>query len=180
MFQPGAETFLRCSTVYSKHKYAVEEFRSILAQYHDKVFRLACTMLGNETQAEDAAQETFVRVWKGLGKFRGESSLSTWIFTIARRTCLDAIKARKKTVGLELVVEKPRLERSGLDIDALLQDLPDKAREAVVLFYLEDRSYEEVARTMDVPMGTVKTLLFRARKQMIARVVESKLGRTAR
>jgi RNA polymerase sigma-70 factor (ECF subfamily) len=158
----------------------VEDFRSILAQYQDKVFRLACTMLGNETQAEDAAQETFVRVWKGLGKFRGESSLSTWIFTIARRTCLDAIKGRKKTVGLELVKEKPRLERAGLDVEALLQELPDKAREAVVLFYLEDRSYEEVARTMDVPMGTVKTLLFRARKQMIARMTESKLRRTAR
>jgi RNA polymerase sigma-70 factor (ECF subfamily) len=158
----------------------VEEFRSILAQYQDKVFRLACTMLGNESQAEDAAQETFVKVWKGLSKFRGESSISTWIFTIARRTCLDAIKARRNTVGLEVVVERPRLERPGLDIDALLRELPEKAREAVVLFYLEDRSYEEVARTMEVPMGTVKTLLFRARKQMIARMTESKLGRTAK
>ena len=158
----------------------MEEFRSILAQYQDKVFRLACTMLGNESQAEDAAQETFVKVWKGLSKFRGESSVSTWIFTIARRTCLDAIKSRKKTVGLEMVIEKPRLERGGLDVDALLLELPEKAREAVVLFYLEDRSYEEVARTMEVPMGTVKTLLFRARKQMIARMTESKLGRTAK
>lgn len=158
----------------------MEEFRSILEQYQDKVFRLACTMLGNEAQAEDAAQETFVRVWKGLSKFRGESSVSTWIFTIARRTCLDAIKARKKTVGLELVVERPRLERDSLDIDALLQELPERSREAVLLFYLEDCSYEEVARTMEIPMGTVKTLLFRARKQMIARMVESKLGRSAK
>ena len=154
----------------------MEEFRTILAEYQDKVFRLACGMLGDEAQAEDAAQETFVRVWKGLGKFRGESSISTWIFTIARRTCLDAIKARKRTVGLDQVIEKPRLERDGTDIQALLQELPERAREAVVLFYLEDRSYEEVARTMDVPMGTVKTLLFRARKQMIASMVESKLG----
>ncbi len=158
----------------------MEEFRSILAQYQDKVFRLACSMLGDTGAAEDAAQETFVRVWKGLGKFRGESSLSTWIFTIARRTCLDALKARKRMVGLERVVETARLERESLDIEALLQELPERAREAVILFYLQDRSYEEVARTMEVPMGTVKTLLFRARKQMIAHVMESKLGRSAK
>jgi RNA polymerase sigma-70 factor, ECF subfamily len=158
----------------------VEEFRSIVAQYQDKVFRLACGMLGDQAQAEDAAQETFVRVWKGLPKFRGEASLSTWIFTIARRTCLDALKARRKTVGLEHVIERPNVTHNGLDIDALLQELPERAREAVVLFYLEDRSYEEVARTMDVPMGTVKTLLFRARKQMIGRVVGSKMGRPAK
>jgi RNA polymerase sigma-70 factor, ECF subfamily len=149
----------------------VEEFRSILTQYQDKVFRLACSMLGDQTQAEDAAQETFVRVWKGLGKFRGESSISTWIFTIARRTCLDALKARKRTMSLERVVEKPRFERDGLDVEALLQQLPERAREAVILFYLQDRSYAEVARTLDVPMGTVKTLLFRARRQMIAHMV---------
>jgi RNA polymerase sigma-70 factor, ECF subfamily len=158
----------------------VEEFRSILAQYQDKVFHLACSMLGDQAQAEDAAQETFVRVWRGLGKFRGESSISTWIFTIARRTCLDALKARRRTVSLERVVEKPRFERDGLDVEALLQELPERGREAVILFYLEDRSYEEVARTLDVPMGTVKTLLFRARKQMIARLVKSKLGRSAK
>jgi RNA polymerase sigma-70 factor, ECF subfamily len=162
----------------------VEEFRQILAQYQDKVFRLACGMLGDEALAEDAAQETFVRVWKGLGKFRGESSLSTWIFTIARRACLDALKARKKTARLEQVpeqaVQRPRVDRELLDIDALLQELPERAREVVVLFYLEDRSYEEVARTLSVPMGTVKTLLFRARKQMIARVLESKLEKEIR
>jgi len=180
MFHPQTETFRASAPVYSRHKYAVEEFRAILAQYQDKVFRLACTMLRDETQAEDAAQETFVRVWKGLGRFRGESSISTWIFTIARRTCLDALKARKNTVGLENVIETPRLATAGLDVDALLHELPERAREAVVLFYLEDRSYEEVARTMGIPMGTVKTLLFRARKQMIARVVESKLGRSAK
>jgi RNA polymerase sigma-70 factor, ECF subfamily len=180
LFQRRDETFRSTATVYSKHNYAVEEFRTIFAQYQDKVFRLACTMLGNEAQAEDAAQETFVRVWKGLGKFRGESSISTWVFTIARRTCLDALKARRSSVSLEHVVERPRLEREGLDVEALLEELPERAREAVVLFYLEDRSYEEVARTMDVPMGTVKTLLFRARKQMIARVAEGKLGRTAK
>ena len=137
-------------------------------------------MLGDQTQAEDAAQETFVRVWKGLGKFRGESSISTWIFTIARRTCLDAPKARKRTMSLERVVEKPRFERDGLDVEALLQQLPERAHEAVILFYLQDRSYAEVARTLDMPMGTVKTLLFRARRQMIAHMVESKLGRSAK
>jgi RNA polymerase sigma-70 factor (ECF subfamily) len=153
----------------------VEEFGSILAQHQDKVYRLAYAMLGNPTEAEEAAQETFVRVWKGLGKFRGESLLSTWIFTIARRTCLDLLKARKKTVGLEAVEERTRMERGLLDIDLLLAELPERAREAVVLFYLEDRSYEEVAKILSVPMGTVKTLLFRARKQMIASVVESKI-----
>jgi RNA polymerase sigma-70 factor, ECF subfamily len=158
----------------------VEEFRSILAQYQDKVFRLACAMLGDADQAEDAAQETFVRVWKGMPNFRGESSISTWIFTIARRTCLDALKTRRKMVSLTELLEKPQVERSLLDIDALLAELPDRLREAVVLFYLEDKSYEEVGRTMEIPMGTVKTLLFRARKQMIAHMVESRLKKEIR
>jgi RNA polymerase sigma-70 factor (ECF subfamily) len=60
-------------------------------------------------------------------------------------------------------------------VAALLAELPDRAREAVVLFYLQDKSYEDVARTMEIPMGTVKTLLFRARKQMIASVANSRL-----
>jgi RNA polymerase sigma-70 factor (ECF subfamily) len=155
----------------------VEDFSRILDQYQDKVYRLACGMLGDEASAQDAAQDTFVRVWKGLGTFRGESSLSTWIFTIARRTCLDALKARRKTVALEEArdVAQPIRRDGDLDIEALLRELPERTREAVTLFYLYERSYDEVAKTMNVPLSTVKNLLYRARQQMILRVMETKL-----
>src|ERR1700689_3544697 len=68
-----------------------EAFEALLAAYQDKVFRLCYSMLGDRTQAEDAAQESFLRVWKSLDRYRGESALGTWIFSIARNVCLTAI-----------------------------------------------------------------------------------------
>jgi RNA polymerase sigma-70 factor (ECF subfamily) len=158
----------------------MEDFQSILAQYQDKVYRFALGMLGDPAQAEDAAQETFVKIWRGLPKFRGESSISTWIFSIARNTCLNALKSRRKMVSIDELVEKPRLEREPMDIEGLLEELPEHYREVMLLFYVHDKSYEEVARTLDIPMGTVKTYLHRARKQLIAGIAQSKMEKEQR
>jgi RNA polymerase sigma-70 factor (ECF subfamily) len=158
----------------------MEDFQSILAQYQDKVYRFALGMLGDPAQAEDAAQETFVKIWRGLPKFRGESSISTWIFSIARNTCLHALKSRRKMVSIDELVEKPRLEREPMDIECLLEELPEHYREVMLLFYVHDKSYEEVACTLDIPMGTVKTYLYRARKQLIAGIARSKMEKEQR
>ena len=158
----------------------MEDFQSILAQYQDKIYRLALGMLGDPAQAEDAAQETFVKIWRGLPKFRGESSISTWIFSIARNTCLNALKSRRKMVSIEEVVERARPVREPMDIEALLAELPEHYREVMLLFYVHDKSYEEVAGTLDIPMGTVKTYLHRARKQLIAGIAQSKMKKEER
>ena len=70
----------------------MEAFELLLAQYQNKVFRLAYSMLGNREVAEDAAQEIFVRIWRALPGYRGLSSISTWIYSIARNRCLTALQ----------------------------------------------------------------------------------------
>jgi RNA polymerase sigma factor (sigma-70 family) len=138
-------------------------------------------MIGNETQAEDVAQEVLLRIWKGLPGYHGGASLSTWIYTITRNTCLMELKRRAQhptisldepdfAVAMELV---PALQssdpESGLETDVrqMLSQLPEKYRQVITLFYLEQKSYEEVAALLGVPLGTVKTFLYRAKKELL-------------
>ena len=157
-----------------------EAFSSLVERFKDRVFRLAFSMLANETQAEDAAQDVFVRIWKGLPGYHGGASLSTWIYAITRNTCLTLLKKRRghltlslddpeiEAVADQLAVEtRPLVPGTELDVDSLLGALPDKYRRVVVLFYLEQKAYEEVAAMLGMPLGTVKTLLFRARKELL-------------
>lgn len=158
-----------------------EAFALLLERFKDKVFRLALALLRNETEAEDSAQEVFVRIWKGLPRYHGAASLSTWIYTITRNTCLTALKKRSThpTVslsdpGIEAAAEDrlsvnsaPEFLGPDIDIQAALAGLPDRHRQVLTLFYFEDRSYEEVASMLSLPLGTVKTLLFRAKKELL-------------
>lgn len=163
-----------------------EAFELLLPAYQHKVFRLACAMLGNEAQAEEAAQEIFIRIWKALGGYRGQASVSTWIYSIARNTCLTVLRrqAAERVVsiddsGVRLAAEARQVVGSGrgtmFDLDRLLAELPENYRQVVALYYMEDKSYEEVARQLDLPMGTVKTYLHRARKLLAAEIERSKL-----
>jgi RNA polymerase sigma-70 factor (ECF subfamily) len=158
-----------------------EAFGLLVERFQDKVFRLAFSMLRNETQAEDVAQDVFVRIWKGLPSYHGGASLSTWVYTITRNTCLTELKKRsaRPTVSLSdpciqataddmLVSDNtPNLPGAELDLPAALAELPDRYRQVVTLFYLEQRAYEEVATMLGIPLGTVKTLLFRAKKELL-------------
>jgi len=148
-------------------------FESLLDEYRDKVFRLACSLLGNEASAEDATQEVFLKIWKALPGFRGQSSVSTWIYAIARNTCLSRrrMEGARRTFSLDeaRAAEIPSHEHpagSGADVRSLIDRLPSKYRGVLVLFYLEDRSYQQVALALDLPMGTVKTFLHRAKKEL--------------
>src|SRR5580704_13725937 len=150
-----------------------QPFERVLAEYRDKVFRLACSLLGDEASAEDAAQEIFLKVWKALPDFRGESSMSTWIYAIARNTCLTRrrIAAERRTFSLEETnaAEIPSHDppaAADSDLRAAIDRLPAKYKQVVVLFYLEDRSYQQVALALGVPMGTVKTYLHRGKKEL--------------
>lgn len=145
-----------------------EAFETLLERYQHKVFRLAWSILGDRNAAEDAAQEVFLQVWKALPDFRGEASLSTWIYVITRNRCLTRRK-QIRAVAAAVPESRPsyRPVRSGaLDPAALLAQLPPPYRQAVQLFYMEEKSYEEVSAMLGLPMGTVKTYLHRARKQM--------------
>ena len=134
-------------------------------------------MLGNRAVAEETAQDVFVRVWRSLPGFRGESSLSTWIYSIARNTCLTALhkSAEARTESLEIPGVRRAAEsiRSDAvrpdrtpDLMRLVAALPEHYRQVVLLFYMQEKSYEEVAAMLDLPLGTVKTYLHRARLQL--------------
>jgi len=156
-------------------------FERLLELYSTKVFHLAYSMLRNETQAEDMTQDIFLRVWKGLPGYHGGASLSTWIYTIARNTCLTELKRRtcRPTVSLydpefeDALDRLPALQSDApetgltLDVDHLLDQLPEKYRQVIALLYLEQKSYEEVGALLGLPLGTVKTFIYRARKQLL-------------
>jgi RNA polymerase sigma-70 factor, ECF subfamily len=158
----------------------------LLERFKDKVFRLAFSILHNETLAEDAAQEAWVRIWKGLPGYTGAASISTWIYTITRNTCLTELKRRNahSATSLETLTGGEAAASlayttgtpgAGMDVHVFLSALPEQYRRVVTLFYLEQRAYDEVAAMLGLPLGTVKTFLFRAKKELLKMA-----GRTAR
>lgn len=151
-----------------------EAFEALLLAYQDKVFRLCYSMLGDGAQAEDAAQESFLRIWKSMDRYRGESALGTWIFSITRNVCLTAISKRAWSAPIEAAERRaPDPPDRQRDILRLVRQLPDNYRQVVMLFYMEGRSYDEVARMLGVPVGTVKTHLHRARQQLATMMKEA-------
>ncbi len=159
----------------------VGQFERLVEEYGTKIFRLAYSMLGDRAAAEDLAQEVFLRIWKGLPGYRGEASLGTWVFTVARNTCLSQRRREAARKAASLDVDEVRAAAESLharsdghgaqlEMRDLLGRIPEKYRRPLMLFYLEDRSYEQVAMILDLPMGTVKTYLHRGKKELGALV----------
>ena len=154
-------------------------FDLVVPAFQNRVFRLAYSILKDRAAAEDAAQETFVRVWKALPGFDGRAALGTWIYAITRNTCLMELRRRRPTVSFDdpdsdeahraaaAVATGPAADPERENLLKLLETLPHNQQEAVRLFYLEDRSYDNVAEQLGMPLGTVKNLLHRARKRLM-------------
>jgi RNA polymerase sigma-70 factor (ECF subfamily) len=158
----------------------------LMERYRQKVMNLAFSILRDAALAEDMSQTVFVKVWQAMPSFDGRAALSTWLYTIARNTCLTAVTRERRMVPLEDFSdvsddEEPLsfgahasgAESSGqaaaeYDVARLLEQLPEPYRRVVVLFYLEDRSCEEVGALLSMPTGTVKALLHRGRKKLAA------------
>jgi RNA polymerase sigma-70 factor, ECF subfamily len=147
-------------------------FEELLRRYEGKVYRLCCALLRDRTQAEDAAQESLVRVWKALDRYDERASLSSWIYAITRNRCLTALEKRRPMDSLDELGEEAELgiPAAGEPADGraeqllgLVELLPERLRRALVLYYYEERSVSEVALMLGCPEGTVKTALFRAR-----------------
>jgi len=156
-------------------------FEPLVERYKDKIFRLCVSMLRNETQAEDVTQDIFLRIWKALPGFQGQASLSTWIYAISRNCCLTELKKQtahrtdsldRPEIGLaaeELTALHANVMETGAELDVhwMVNQLPERYRRVIALFYLEQKSYEEVAVMLGLPLGTVKTFLYRAKKELI-------------
>lgn len=156
--------------------------QGLMDRYRQKVMNLAFSIVRDTALAEDLSQTVFVKAWQALPRFDGRAALSTWLYTIARNTCLTAVERERRMVPLEDFHEAADDDGDPLsfgtgqagqaaaeyDVAKLLDLLPDPYRRVVVLFYLEDRSCEEVGELLSMPTGTVKALLHRGRKKLAA------------
>jgi len=149
-------------------------FAELVRRHQGKVRGLLLRLSGNPTLADDLAQEAFLRAYRGLVGFEGRSRFSTWIYRIAYNVFLNH-RARGKELaalpqGFESSAAAPDGELSPgrfdlrQDLAAAIAELPERYRVVVTLYYLEDVSYPEIAEVLDVPLGTVKTHLHRAKK----------------
>jgi RNA polymerase sigma-70 factor (ECF subfamily) len=154
-----------------------EAIAALLPEYRRRVFGLAYSYLRNRDAAEDVTQETFIKIWRALPTFDGRASMSTWIYTITRNASLSALRSRRPHASLsdpEVMAEVDTSnEESGAEAAAdaaallrMVDQLPAKQRQVVMLFYMQEQSHEEVSAMLAMPIGTVKTLLHRARARL--------------
>jgi len=167
-----------------------EAFSKLVEKYQKPVFSVCYRMLGTPTAAEDAAQEAFIRAYQALDRYDPERSFATWILSIASNYSIDQLRKKKVTI-LSMDSDKhawlappdpgPSPEKVALDkeknalVQAILADLAETDRAAVVLQYWHDYSYEEIAETLDLSSSAVKSRLFRARKLMAEKWQEMQL-----
>lgn len=163
-------------------------FAILVERYKDLVFTLTIRMLKNREEAEEVSQDTFIKVYKSLSKFKGDSKFSTWIYRVAYNTCLDRIKKNKrqwndvtideftehkiKTIDDALEnLEKFEQQRT---IQECIQQLPSDDSFILTLFYFEDLSLEEISKIVNIDANTIKVRLFRSRKKL-ASILRQKL-----
>lgn len=141
----------------------------LINRYGDEILRLCLLYLGDRQLAEDAFQETFVKAWKQLHTFRGESSVKTWLSRIAVNTCRDMLRSgwlrmmrRSEPVERLLDLAAPEPPEASPVRDAVLR-LPGKYREVIVLYYDQGMKIREIAEALRLPVNSVSTRLRRAR-----------------
>ncbi len=153
-------------------------FEVLVLQHQDRIYNLCRYMLQDPQDAQDAAQDVFLKAYRGLNGFRPDASLYTWLYRIAVTTCLDyKRKSRREVFRSEHLTEDlpsdepspEQLYESGEiseSIQLALQKLPEKLRAAIVLREIEGLSYEEIAEVLHTSAGTVKSRISRAREQL--------------
>ena len=172
-----------------------EAFRSLVVEFHPLAYSLAFKVLGDDRDAEEVVQDAFVKIFHALPRFRGDASLKTWILRIVMRLSLNRRRDRSRSawqrLGLHAGGEEGG-EPDGPDrspdpeteciaaqtrhlVLAHLDKLPAPLREALVLNSFEELSYEEIARVLNVPIGTVSSRIHAARKKLHGKLAQSNL-----
>jgi len=148
---------------------------ALVERFRGQVFGLCYRMLGQRQDAEDVAQETFVRVLKNLHRWDAERDFEPWLFAIAGNRCRTALSTRKRRPAAEALPEQvsdglPDMQAAknlAEEVTLALAGIRDDYRQAFVLFHENELSYGEIAQAMSVPLGTVKTWVHRARRELI-------------
>lgn len=159
-------------------------FEDLVNRHQKMVFNLAYRMLGNREDAKDAAQDSFIRLYHSIAKFRGQAKFTTWLYRIVSNVCLSKLSAsaaRQSFIELDAEAESVYSEASDWEdtpenillkeeskqtVRDLVRLLPPAYRAVITLYHLEWFSYAEIAQILDLPEGTVKTHLFRAREAL--------------
>lgn len=166
---------------------SVEAFEELIKQCQKKVFNIAYKMTGSYDDANELAQEAFIRAYKSINKFKGDSLFSTWIYRITTNVCLDELRKRKnqKVISINEDIKyndeelKPQIkdESPGPEkiyerkefkslVKECIESLPPDYKTVIVLRDIEGFSYEEIAKIINCPEGTVKSRINRARKAL--------------
>lgn len=152
-----------------------EAFGALVERYDRAVYYLAYRTLQDREEARDAAQEAFFKAYRSLKTFKPEAKFSTWLFAITYHGCCDRLARRKRYSNEELPERAdpaagPEREAIANDearrLHAAIDALPEKYRTVITLYHLQGKQYEEIASVLGMPMGTVKTHLFRAKEQL--------------
>ncbi|MCF0234955.1 MAG: sigma-70 family RNA polymerase sigma factor [Thermoguttaceae bacterium] len=156
-------------------------FGKLAQKYQDRVYNLALSIVGNSEDAMDVAQETFLQALAHLDKFRKSSSFYTWLYRIAYNGAVGLLRRRKKVASLDRLVEEAgvfcearsespdanvRREDDVATLREALAKLPDEYRQSIILREIDGLNYEEIAETLKIPTGTVRSRLHRARQAL--------------
>jgi RNA polymerase sigma-70 factor, ECF subfamily len=152
-----------------------DAFALLVERYDRAVYHLAYRTLHDVEEARDVAQEAFFKAYRSLRTFKPGSKFSTWIFAITYHACCDRLNRRKRYSSDELPERAdpgPGPESQAIALDqarrlrAAIEQLPEKYRTVITLYHLQGKQYDEIATVLGIPMGTVKTHLFRAKEQL--------------
>jgi len=163
-----------------------DAFQQLMNEFKERVYLFCHRACYSPEDAQDLAQEVFIRAWKGLPRFRGHSSISTWLYRIAWNVCAGYLERKKRSVelvpikedcdepaagdGISLTFKDPQAERleNAEFVRGVLRSLPAAQQLVLTLYYVEEQSYEEMASVTGWPMGTVKATLHRGRNSLRA------------
>lgn len=158
-------------------------YAELMRRYKDSIYFMAVKMVNNKDDAMDLTVETFGKAFENLDKYKPDFAFSTWLFRIATNNCIDFIrKKRINVVSLQKIYEDDgdgkefQIRSEGLNpeetsikkqenekLKNIVDQLPSRYRTLIILKYFDEQSYEEIAQQLDIPLGTVKAQLFRAR-----------------
>lgn len=155
-------------------------FATLVDRYKDMVYTLALKMLNNKEEAEEIAQDTFIKIYNSLNKFKGESKFSTWLYKITYNTCLDSLKKSKKEKKVAYIEDFSEHQTKALEnsfdaidekerqkaIQECLEELPSDEAFLITLYYYDEQSVDEISKIMNNSVSNIKVKLFRTRKKL--------------